>query len=120
VRTIETVKVANIVSKMMLDSKVFTEYSPDIYKYLDNIGEIGQIVRNYLNSITATKKVLLEKLEEFESKGVYNAIKAEPVKPSRRRLTKSLDDFKDMDKILTTSELLKAKIKSGEITQDCK
>jgi len=39
---------------------------------------------------------------------------------SRKRLTKSLDDFKDMDKILTTSDLLKAKIKSGEITQDCK
>jgi len=34
---------------------------------------------------------------------------------------KSLDEFKDdMDKILTTSDLLKQKIQSGEITQKCK
>lgn len=32
----------------------------------------------------------------------------------------SLDSFKDMDKILTTSDLLKLKIKNGEIKQNCK
>ena len=43
------------------------------------------------------------------------------VKPSRRRARKSLDEFKDdMDKILTTTDLFKMKIKSGEIIQNCK
>ena len=32
----------------------------------------------------------------------------------------SLDSFKDMDKILTTSDLLKAKLQNGEIIQNCK
>ena len=40
--------------------------------------------------------------------------------PTRRRATKSLDEFKEMDKILTTTDLLKAKIQSGEIIQNCK
>lgn len=44
-----------------------------------------------------------------------------PVKATRtKREVKPLDSFDDMDKILTTSELLKAKIKSGEIIQNCK
>jgi hypothetical protein len=45
----------------------------------------------------------------------------EEPKPSRRRARKSLDEFKDdMDKILTTTDLFKMKIKSGEIIQNCK
>lgn len=42
-------------------------------------------------------------------------------KPVRQRRTAaSLDKFKEADKILTTQDLLKAKLKSGEITQHCK
>ena len=37
-----------------------------------------------------------------------------------RRATKSLDTFKEADKLLTTSDLLKSKIQSGEIKQNCK
>lgn len=50
-----------------------------------------------------------------------SVISEEPKTSRRSRTVKSLDEFKDdMDKILTTADLFKMKIKSGEIIQNCK
>lgn len=58
--------------------------------------------------------------EIFEITDEGKAVPIPEVK-SRRRATKSLDEFKeDADKILTTRDLFKSKIQSGEITQNCK
>ena len=60
-----------------------------------------------------------ENLENIPGFGTPRSTKEKVMDKIRNR--KSLDSFKDdMDKILTTSDLLKAKIKSGEIIQQCK
>jgi len=57
----------------------------------------------------------------FEITDEGKAVPIPEAKPSRRRAIKSLDEFKeDADKILTTTDLLKSKIQSGEIIQNCK
>jgi hypothetical protein len=68
--------------------------------------------------VAAVEKVINSKVETKEP-SIPPSVTEEP--KSRRRARKSLDEFKDdMDKILTTTDLFKMKIKSGEIIQNCK
>lgn len=69
------------------------------------------------SSSTKLKYSSLEMLVKKEAPS-QESISAKPTRTKRE--VKPLDSFDDMDKILTTSELLKAKIKSGEIIQHCK
>jgi len=58
--------------------------------------------------------IVQEEINEVPAKNSSSVI--DKIKAKRA----SLDSFKDMDKILTTTDLLKAKLQNGEIIQKCK
>ena len=64
-------------------------------------------------------KTPIFKEEDYSS--LEEEIPSKPVVQKReRKAVKSIDSFKDADKILTVSDLLKQKLQSGEITKNCK
>jgi hypothetical protein len=82
-----------------------------------------QNLSGYPNRVQRNMWFNKEAIQREDYSEVTPEVKSEePKQSSRRRVrdTSLRDSMRDADKILTTSDLLKAKIQSGEIIQNCK